>query len=79
MALLDCGRSPSLAMRIAPARAVLMRGLATNLAGRPLRQVGQDFLPWATHLLKHPKQKLCWQGACMPQRVGGGAEALSRV
>ena len=42
-----------------------MRGLAANLAGKAWRQVGQVFLPWPTHLLKHPRQKLCWQGACM--------------
>ena len=45
MALFEVGRSPSLAIRMAPARAVLMRGLAMNLAGKLLRQVGQDFLP----------------------------------
>ena len=62
--LAAAGLSPSLAMRMAPASAVLMRGLAENLAGRAARQVGQDFLPWATHLLKQPRQKLWPQGAC---------------
>lgn len=39
-------------------------GLDANLAGKPARQLGQVFLPWACHLLKHARQKLCWQGAC---------------
>lgn len=41
-----------------------MRGLAANLAGKGWRHVGQVFLPCPTHLLKHPRQKLCWHGAC---------------
>lgn len=61
------GRWPSLAIRMAEASRVLMRGLAANFAGKAWRQVGQVFLPCATHLLKHPKQKLCWQGACRTQ------------
>ncbi len=63
-ALLLVGRcTPSLAMRMAPARAVLMRGLAANLAGKGWRHVGQVFLPLLAHLVKQPRQKLCWQGA----------------
>ena len=58
------GRSPSLAMRMAEVSAVLMRGLAAHLAGNGCRQVGHVFLPCAAHLLKQPRQKLCWQGAC---------------
>ena len=62
--LLPTGRfTPSLAMRMAPARAVLMRGFAANLAGKGCRQVGQVFFPLLAHLVKHPRQKLCWQGA----------------
>ena len=45
-ALLALGRrSPSLAILMALARAVLMRGFAANLAGKAKRQVGQVFLP----------------------------------
>ncbi len=58
------GRTPCLASRMAPANAVLMRGLAANLAGKPARQVGQLLLPLATHREKQLKQKLCWHGAC---------------
>ena len=50
-------------MRMADASSVLMRGLAANLGGKAWRQVGHVFLPCATHLLKQPRQKLCWQGA----------------
>ena len=64
MTNLAAGRSPSFAMRMADARRVLIRGLAANLAGKAWRHVGQVFLPCPTHLLKHPRQKLCWQGAC---------------
>lgn len=32
--------------------------------GKSERQVGQLYLACARHLLKHPRQKLCWQGAC---------------
>ena len=64
MTNLAAGRSPSFAMRMADASRVLMRGLAANLAGKAWRHVGQVFLPCPTHLLKHPRQKLCWQGAC---------------
>ena len=64
MTNLAAGRSPSFAMRMADASKVLMRGLAANLAGKAWRHVGQVFLPCPTHLLKHPRQKLCWQGAC---------------
>jgi len=63
-ALLPMGRcTPILAMRMAPARAVLMRGLAANLAGKGWRHVGQVFFPLLAHLVKHPRQKLCWHGA----------------
>ena len=65
MTNLAAGRSPSLAIRMAEARRVLMRGLAANLAGKAWRQVGQVFLPCPTHRLKQERQKLCWQGACM--------------
>ena len=58
------GRTPCLASRIAPASAVLIRGLAANLAGKPARHVGQLLLPFATHREKHDRQKLCWHGAC---------------
>ena len=64
MTNLAAGRSPSFAMRMADASRVLMRGFAANLAGKAWRHVGQVFLPCPTHLLKHPRQKLCWQGAC---------------
>ena len=67
--------SPSLAMRMALARAVLMRGLAANFAGKGKRQVGQVFFPWFTHLLKHPRQKLCWQGAYKEQKAVTGWHA----
>ena len=53
-----------MAMRMAEVSAVLMRGLAAHLAGNGCRQVGHVFLPCAAHLLKQPRQKLCWQGAC---------------
>ena len=73
MATLAAGaRCPSLAMRMADASSVLMRGLAANLAGKAWRQVGHVFLPCATQWLKQPRQKLCWQGAC-----AAGASALS--
>lgn len=26
--------------------------------------MGHLYLAWARHLLKHTRQKLCWQGAC---------------
>jgi hypothetical protein len=41
----DVGRCPSLAMRMAEVRRVLMRGFAANFAGNACRQVGQVFLP----------------------------------
>lgn len=58
------GRTPCFASRMAPANAVLMRGLAANLAGKPARHVGQLLLPFATHREKQDRQKLCWHGAC---------------
>ena len=62
------GRTPCLANRMAPANAVLMRGLAANFAGKPARQVGQLLFPLATHREKQLKQKLCWHGACAGHR-----------
>lgn len=56
--------TPCFAIRMAVVSAVLMRGLTANFAGNEFRQVGQVFLPCATHFLKHAKQKLCWHGAC---------------
>ena len=61
--------TPSLAILIAQARAVFMRGFEANFAGNGCRQVGHVFLPWFTHLLKQPRQKLCWQGACKAEKV----------
>ncbi len=58
------GRTPCLKRRMAPASAVLMRGLAANLDGKLARQVGQLHLPFATHREKQLRQKLCWHGAC---------------
>jgi uncharacterized protein HemY len=49
---------------MAPASAVLMRGLAANLDGKLARQVGQLHLPFATQREKQLRQKLCWHGAC---------------
>ena len=70
------GRSPSLAMRMADVSAVLMRGLAAHFAGKGCRQVGHVFLPCAAHLLKQPRQKLCWQGACRVAAGGGGGQDI---
>ena len=58
------GRTPCFARRMAPASAVLIRGFAANLAGKPARHVGQLLLPFATHREKQLRQKLCWHGAC---------------
>jgi hypothetical protein len=69
-ALLLVGRwTPIFAIRMAPARAVLIRALAANLAGKGWRHVGQVFLPLLAHLVKHPRQKLCWQGAWMSTMI----------
>lgn len=40
-------------------RAVLMRGLAMKPGGSLARHVGQALLPFAAHLPKHSRQKLC--------------------
>ena len=77
MTNLAAGRSPSLAMRMADASRVLMRGLAANLAGKAWRHVGQVFLPCPTHLLKHPRQKLCWQGACQHTQDSSACTSLT--
>lgn len=60
--------SPILAIRMTLASAVLMRGFEAHFAGMAARQVGQVFLPCWAHLLKHPRQKLCWHGACSVQQ-----------
>jgi len=39
-------------------------------------QVGHVFLPCAAHLLKQPRQKLCWQGACRVAAGGGGGQDI---
>ena len=51
-------------MRIAFTSAELMRGLWRIDCGMGARHVGQDVLLCCTHLVKQPRQKLCWQGAC---------------
>jgi hypothetical protein len=49
---------------MATASATLMRGFWQNFAGRLALQVGQLSLRWmVVHLVKHLRQKLCWQGA----------------
>lgn len=62
--LLEGSCTPCLAIRMAVVSAVLILGLAANLAGKELRHVGHVFLPCAHHFLKQARQKLCWQGAC---------------
>lgn len=57
------GRSPRLAMRMAATRAALMRGLSRVAFGMGARHVGHDVFACATHLVKQPRQKLCWHGA----------------
>ena len=64
--------TPCLAILMAVVSAVLMRGLAANFGGNECRQVGQVFLPWATHFFKHARQKLCWHGACKQQKHNVG-------
>ena len=51
-------------MRIAFTSAELMRGLWRIDCGMAARHVGQVVLFCCTHLVKQPRQKLCWQGAC---------------
>ena len=51
-------------MRIAFTSAELMRGLWRIDCGMAARHVGHDVLFCCTHLVKQPRQKLCWQGAC---------------
>lgn len=53
-----------MATRIARTSAVLTRAFSAKRAGKAERQVGQERLPCWVHLVKHPRQKLCWQGAC---------------
>ena len=38
-------------------------GFCANLAGKGARQEGHVFLLCWVHLLKQPRQKLCWHGA----------------
>ena len=58
---------PALATRIASTSAVLTRAFSAKRLGKLERQVGHERLPCWVHLVKQPRQKLCWQGAC-----GGG-------
>ncbi len=48
--------------------AALMRGFWRIDCGMEARQVGQEVLLCCTHLVKQPRQKLCWQGACRRRR-----------
>jgi hypothetical protein len=51
-------------MRMAFTSAALMRGFWRIDCGMGARHVGHDVLLCCTHLVKQPRQKLCWQGAC---------------
>lgn len=57
------GLPPALATRMASTSAVLTRAFSAKRLGNAERQVGQERLPCWVHLVKQPRQKLCWQGA----------------
>ena len=56
------GLPPALATRIARTSAVLTRAFSAKRLGKAERQVGQERLPCWVHLVKQPRQKLCWHG-----------------
>ena len=62
-------------MRMAFTSAELMRGFWRIDCGMGARHVGQDVLLCCTHLVKQPRQKLCWQGACT---ASGGFSSPAR-
>ena len=65
----------ALATRIARTSAVLTRAFSAKRLGKAERQVGQERLPCWVHLVKQPRQKLCWHGAWeLLGRGGGGGE-----
>ena len=65
---------------MAIASATLMRGFWHNLAGMLALQVGQLSLRCTVvHLVKHSRQKLCWQGACRRGKKGAGGSAQMRT